>query len=228
MKQYNFFLTCFIVVLSVYTYASPAEENKFLELLRNETDVNKIYNEINNIEWSNANLDMVHDIWRKNLNKYPDIPRDKVNNDIVRLALANVLMQAKRHCRINNANIDELHNFVLSKTRANDLSVRGRATYLLGLAGYNKDIPFLSSIVESEEEGYAEEAALSITFIHSEAALDAIRTLLGKVKRKSLQVFLKDIIEKYQAYPLLEYSKGCEQENKRNEGSVTTEKHSHS
>lgn len=189
--------------------ASLATQNKLLELVRYETNVDEVYNAINNVEWSNDNLSAVRSLWKENLTKYAKVPRSATDSDILRLALANVLMQATRHCRISGINMDELHDFVLSRTKSNDARVRGRATHLLGLAGYDSDIPFLVSAVESEKEGYAEGAALSITFVHSVASLDALRNLAKKVSRPPLKAFLKELVETYEAYPLKEQSKGC-------------------
>lgn len=186
-----------------------AEQNKLFELVCHETDVDEVYNAINNVEWSNANLAAVRTLWRENLNKYSKVPRSASDVDMIRLALANVLIQATRHCRASGIEMNELHSFVLSKTKSEDLSVRGQATYLIGLAGDESDIPFLVSVVESEKEGYAEGGALSISFIHSERGLDALRNLVRKVSRPSLRVFLRDLVETYGAYPLKEQSEGC-------------------
>lgn len=207
MKVLNWF---FVIFFSLsWPCASKAGGDGLIDTLQHESDVNVIYNEINHVEWSAENMDVVQALWEKNRQRYPDLPWEKLDDDIVKLALANVLMQAHRHCRIE-ANMGALHDFVKSKTMSSDLRVKGRATYLLGLSGYEEDIPYLSSIVELEREGYAEEAALSLTFIHSGAALNAIRNLESKVKRPSLKSFLKDLVEKYQSYALVDRSKGCE------------------
>lgn len=197
------------MVLVALSNLSLAEQSKLLDLVRYETNVDEIYNAINNTEASNDNLTEVCDLWKGDLSKHAKVPRSTIDNDIIRLALANVLMQATRHCRISGISMDELHHFVLSRTKSENTRVRGRATYLLGLAGYDSDILFLESVVESEKEGYAEEAVLSITFIHSEASLDALRNLVKKVSRPSLKMFLQEKIEKYQKYPLRDQSQGC-------------------
>lgn len=208
MKRPIFLLICTILVVS--SSMSQATQNGLLQSVREDTDVDKIYNAINNVEWSDANLSTIRNLWEEGLIKYTKVPRSTADNDIIRLALANVLMQATRHCRISGIDMDQLHDFVLSRTKANNASVRGRATYLLGLAGYDSDIPFLVSVVETEKEGYAEEAVLSITFIHSEAGLDALTRLADKVSRPSLRSFLQETLEKYRVYPLKNRSKECE------------------
>jgi hypothetical protein len=207
MNRLTFLLICVTwVALSNVTLAA---QDKLSKIVRHETSVDEVYNSINNVEWSNENLEIVRDLWKEDLAKYAKVPRSAKDNDIIRLALANVLMQATRHCRISGIDMNELHDFVLSRTKSDNASVRGRATYLLGLAGYDSDIPFLVSVVESEKEGYAEEAALSITFIHSDAGLDALRNLAKKVSRPSLKSSLQEMVEKYQAYPLNNRSKDC-------------------
>jgi hypothetical protein len=198
------------IVLVLFSCSVFAGDNKLLETLRSENDVDVLYNEINHVEWSTENLDVVQAVWSKNIDKYPDLPWQKLDNDIVKLAIANVLMQAHRNCKIES-NMDELHDFVRSKTTSKSLKVKGRSTYLLGLAGRNEDIPFLSSIVESEEKGWAEEAALSLVFMHTNEAADALRSLQTKVKRQSLKDFLRKKVEKYDQYPLTQRTKGCEE-----------------
>ena len=108
-----------------------------------------IYNYINSIDWTTENLSIAKSLWKKDIKMYPNLPWGKLNNDIVRLALANILMQSSRQCKIE-IDMDELHNFVKSKTMSENLDIRGRASLLLGLAGYDEDIPFLFSIVKSE------------------------------------------------------------------------------
>ncbi len=165
-----------VIVLVLFSCSVFAGNNKLLETLRSEGDLNLLCNEINQVEWSTENLNIVQAVWSKNIDKYPDLPWQKLDNDIVRLSIANVLIQAHRHCKIES-NMDELHDFVRSKTTSKSLKAKGRATYLLGLAGRNEDIPFLSSIVESEEKGWAEEAALSLIFMHTNEAVDALRVI---------------------------------------------------
>lgn len=204
-------LTCLFACMSLALLSNVtlSAQNQLLNMIRYEANIDEICNAINNAEWSDANLAVVHSLWGKDLGKCAEVPRSEADNDIIRLALANVLMQATRHCRIDGISMDELHQFVLSRTESNNASIRGRATYLLGLAGHDSDIPFLVSVVEAEEEGFAEEAALSITFIHTEAALDALQNLAKKVSRPSLRSFLQELVEKYEAYPIGHQSKEC-------------------
>lgn len=194
MKYTYLYLTFCIGIF--FSVISLAEKNTLLETLKKESDVNAIYNYINNLEWSAENLNILKALWEKDVNKYPDIPWNKLNNDITKLALANILMQSGRQCRVK-IDIEELHDFVKSKTLSNDPRIKGKASYLLGLAGYDDDIPFLSTIVKNEQEGYAEEAALSLVFIHSKAALIELKSLHKKVKRTTLKSFLQNLVMKY-------------------------------
>ena len=206
MEKINRFLALVLLLSSCLVLANG---NKFLETLGNEPDVYSLYNVINQVEWSTENLNIVQALWNKDIDKYPDLPWHRLDNDIIKLASANVLMQTHRHCRLE-LNMDELHDFVRSKTMSDDLRVRGEAILLLGMAGYEEDIPFLSSVVEAEEKGRAEKAVWSLTFIHTDAVLDALRNLQEKVTRPTLKDFLQEEVEEYSRYPLIDYSKGCE------------------
>lgn len=193
----------------IFSCVSLAQANELLELLKPGKSENEIYNEINNAELTKENLNLLLALWRGERGKYPGVPWELVSSDIVRISVANVLMQAKRQCRVE-IDMNELHEFILLCSKSDDLKVKGRATFFLGMAGYESDIPFLSSIVLQEKEGYAEEAAMSITFIHSKAALYALEDLREKVHRESLQIFLDNILAKYKKYNLKEYSKSCD------------------
>ena len=195
MKTIHLYIALLVwVLLPIVTLA---EENKLLETIKNESDVGVIYEYISGKRWTSENLIIMKAFWEKDFKTCPDLPREKLNDDIIRLALANVLLQAGRQCKIK-IDMDEIHDFVKSKTMSNDIGIKSKATYLLGLAGYNEDIPFLSSIVKSEQQGFAEEAALALLFFNSSAALNALRNLSKQVKRPSLKMTLQELATTYQ------------------------------
>lgn len=210
MKRLTLLFAC--MALAVLSNSAVAAENELLELVRHEADVEKVYSAISRAEWSDANLSVVSNLWREGPAKHAKVPRSADENDLIRLALTNVLMQTTRQCvsrGIAMIAMKELHDFVLSRTKSNSPSVRGRATFLIGLAGFDSDIPFLVSMVESEKEGYAEQAVVGITYIHSKAGLDALRSLEKKVTRPALRTFIHERLEQYEAYPLNEPFKEC-------------------
>lgn len=103
--------------------------------------------------------------------------------------------------------LNELREYVKSKTTSNNLSIKSRATLLLGLAGYDEDIPFLSSIVKNEQKGFAEQAALSLTYIHSKSAVEELRVLNNVITRPSLKSFLQNLVSQYQSLGLIDCKK---------------------
>ncbi|NEV65217.1 hypothetical protein [Thiorhodococcus minor] len=208
--SFTFLAGCVILCFLLGLPSSCLAQQSVLEIIRNESDIDKVYNAIGNVEWSAANLELISEIWRNGLDEFSAVERNERDSDIIMLSIANVLMQAIRHCKVRGINLSDVHDFVLSRIRSEDLSIRGRATILLGLAGYNSDIPFLLSVVREEEMGYAEEAALSIRFIHTDESLAALRQELKDVRRPSLKRFLKDLLKDYGTYPIREFSESCE------------------
>lgn len=207
MKRFTLLFAC--MALAVLSNSTVAAENELLELVRHEADVEKVYSAISRAEWSDANLSVVSNLWREGPAKHAKVPRSADENDLIRLALTNVLMQTTRQCVSRGIAMKELHDFVLSRTKSNSPSVRGRATFLIGLAGFDSDIPFLVSMVESEKEGYAEQAVVGITYIHTKAGLNALRNLEKKVTRPALKMFIHERLEQYEAHPLSEPFKEC-------------------
>ncbi len=207
MKITQLYLVFLLGIL--FSIAPQAEENNLLKTIENESNVLEIFNAISTIDWTPENLSMLEALWKKDFKTYPNLPREKLNNDTVRLALANILMQANRHHCPIKIDMDELHDFVKSKAMSSDLEIKGDATFLLGLAGYDEDIPFLSAIVKEEQEGYAESAVSSLTSIHSYAAIDELRKLNKQVKRPSLKKDLQEVVEGYKNKGITNRTKGC-------------------
>lgn len=191
------------------SFAVSPEQNKIIDLVSNERDIDTVYNKIGNAEWTEENLSVITDLWRSDLSKYQGVSRSNIDKDLIKIALAYVLIQATRQCHYKAVSMNELHDYLLSKTKSNNLSIKGRSTYSLGLAGFDSDIPYLVNIIRTEEEGYAEEAALSIMFIHSKAGLSALEKLANSVSRPALKEFISKMVVKYKAYPLIDDSKDC-------------------
>ncbi len=195
MKTIHLYIALLVwVLLPIVTLA---EKNKLLETIKNESDVGVIYEYISGKHWTSENLTIMKALWEKDFKTYPDLPREKLNDDLVRLALANVLLQAGRQCHIK-IDMDEVHDFVKSKTKSSDIGIKEKAIYLLGMAGYDEDIPLFSSIVKSEQLGFAEQAALALLFFNSSAALNALQDLSKQVKRPSLKKALQELVTTYQ------------------------------
>ena len=208
LNRSNIVLLLTITLLSICLNSIGATDNEIVEILSFEKDIDVISNKINNVDWSQKNLVTLKNLWAQEYKKYPSISEAKLQNTLVRLSIANVLMQAKRQCRID-IEMSKLRQYVLMQTKSSSIRVKSRATYFLGLAGNNEDIPYLSSVVTSEEEGFAEEAVLSLTFIHTPEALNALEKLSNKVKRVSLKEFIFDFVSKYNNTPLVVKSKNC-------------------
>ena len=208
IKKPNIFGIC--IFFTLFSGVIVGSDIDIINFISGEKDIEKITNAINNLEWSAGNLQDLKSLWNKDLQAKPEGINSKLDNDLVRLSLANVLMQARRQCLVE-IDMSELHDFVLTKTKSKNIQVRSRATYFLGLAGNDEDIPFLSSVVEAEKEGFAEEAALSLTFMHTHAALKQLEKLSKNVKRKSLKTFIDELLEKYEAIPIKENSIRCKE-----------------
>lgn len=202
-----------ILLLTAYPlYGSCDDFEGLLESLESSnTNSDELYNTINNIDLSAQNLKLILAIWQRNSDKYPHINWEIATSDQVKIAIANVLTQAHRNCLIKEADIrlDELHEFMLAMANSSSPSLKGRATLFLGLSGYESDIPFLTKIVLQEKQGYAEEAVMSISFIHKKSALQALESLKHNVSRQSLRDFIDSILSKYQHSGLREYSENC-------------------
>lgn len=182
----------------------------FVEDLGKAVDEGEMYNVIVGDAGSltGRELAIAKDLWNGDVEKYPEISLEMVSSNMVRVALAGVLLQGARHCLIG-VDAYELHDFLLAMTKSADRAIEGRATLLLGLAGYESDIPYLSSIVLQEEPGFAEDAVLSLSFISSDLVLHEMMGLREEVHRQALRDLLDKKIDELSRYRLRDYSEGC-------------------
>ena len=200
-----------LILIGMYSnpFAGSSERNEIIDLVRSERDIYIVYTKISNTEGTEKNLSVMDSLWKSDFSEFSDVQRTNSDKYLIRLALASVLVQAVRQCRYKTVGIDEFHNFFLLKTKSDNPSIKSDSMRLLGLAGFDSDIPYLEKIIKTEQEGYAEEAALSIMFIHSKAGLNALEKLSNSVSRPALKEFILEIVVKYKAYPLIDDSKDC-------------------
>ena len=71
MKRVTLLLECMALVALSST--PLAAQDNLLESVRHESDVDRIYNTINNAEWTNANLSAVRNLWKDDVRKYAKV-----------------------------------------------------------------------------------------------------------------------------------------------------------
>ena len=88
-------------------------KQEFLDILKSE-DIDRILkatNKIKRMHYQGEILPVIVDLWSHNRNEYPDLPWSVVGSDIVRLELANILVQAEVNGFIN-IDTNPLHQYV--------------------------------------------------------------------------------------------------------------------
>jgi hypothetical protein len=73
--------------------------------------------------FSDANLAFIKDLWEGNSQKHPSIPWERFRLEIVRVELANVLLQAHRN-GFKTVEKSQLHQFVRERTVIFGVSVK--------------------------------------------------------------------------------------------------------
>jgi hypothetical protein len=147
-------------------------------------DTIEILNEVKRTQHRGDVLPLVQDLWNNDKKRYADLPWSFVNLDVVRISIADILVQAYRN---GLANVDRkgLHAFVRKVAGGSgDVQARGNALLVLGTIDDARDVPVLKSAALEERDWISTSAIISLgTMCNGDAgkALDALpRALKGR------------------------------------------------
>lgn len=192
----HYLFIIFFALLSFWVPVHATESPEITAVIRaaSTQEEMQIVNAIDKIipAFEPSNLVFLTDLWDINKSKYPKLPWKRFETDVVRVEIANVLLQAARNGR-QVTNKESLHDFVRKRAGSPNPVVRGMAASALGMAGDDRDIPLLSKIVSNEEPGVFEQAALGLVAIDSGRARDALHKLERTVSRQDAKAFLRQI-----------------------------------
>ena len=96
-------------------------------------------------------LPFVKDLWHLKKNKHPDLAWNIVTKDIVRVEIANILLQAERNGLID-INKENLHNYILGLLSSNDVYVVQKSIFTLSTFDYNSDVDDILSIAKKRNK----------------------------------------------------------------------------
>ena len=132
-KQIGIVLVCALALTygSATSYADQFinVENLKADLQTRDIDrIGKTLNDVKQMKYQGQILPFLVDLWSSQKAKYPELQWEIINSDIVRVDIANVLLQAQRNGRIQ-INDDELYEFLAKLLVSSDQQVAQNAIW---------------------------------------------------------------------------------------------------
>lgn len=153
-------LVCFICALaiSVTALAATPPPQRFIDVeslsqdLRSK-NIDQIFitlNDVKGMMYQGQILPFIQDLWDIRKDKHPDLPWQVIQSDIVRVEIADVLIQARDNGRIN-LDLTPLHNYVAHLINSSDVQVALSAISTLATIDDPIDAKAITAIAKKQD-----------------------------------------------------------------------------
>lgn len=166
---------------------------------RNIDRILKALNTVKRMSYQGKILPFVHDLWDEREDKYPDLPWKTVNADIVKVEIANILLQAEANGRIE-IHREELHKFVSRLINSADVDVARSAILTLTLTDDERDVDKIFSIAKQQKKGTFRASVLTLAKMCNSVASKALDQLEKDVEKSELKSFIAETRASMEAF----------------------------
>jgi hypothetical protein len=176
------------------------------EIIMSE-DTNEIVRAMNRVKQNQGSHDLMvfaMDLWEKNTRKYAYLPWRIINSDIVRIEVANVLIQASNNGLIK-VDQDELRKYARLVVSGSDQLAVASAISTLGLIKNSEDIKLIERVALEENPRTFARAIIALAENCDPAAEIVLNDVSKRVGRDESKRFLREI-----SPSLKSYRYGCE------------------
>lgn len=136
-------------------------------------------------------LPFLKDVWERNTNKYPHLSWRTLDDDLIRLRLANVLLQARRN-RLIEFDASAMQTLSREKIRAREISVSHEAIRNLAYFDDPQDVEILLSLATEEDPRTYRPTVLSLIFMCIDLATAALDRLQTSTTNEEMRLYLID------------------------------------
>lgn len=203
MKMPNYliiiFFTCLLNFLSASgCFAQPFSDKpisviELKQALKSEDDgaINQAMNRVKQNQQSNELMMFVMKLWMNDKQLYPDLPWRILNSEIVRVEIANVLVQASNNGLVK-VNRDELRIYAKQVIVGSDQMAKATAVSTLGLLRNSADIELFKNIALEENPRTFFYAILALSQNCDSKATSALDDVKRKINSSQSKKVLRD------------------------------------
>ncbi len=176
---------------------SEPRRNKFVhvdELIEvlNSKDIDLIIettNHVKGMRYQGEILPVIKDLWDRRADKYPDMHWQTVDLDIVRLEIADILIQARKNGRIE-VDRQDLHGFVRGLVESEDSFVANKAILLLSAIDDPNDVEKILAIAKKQEPSSFRTAVAALASMCNAESREALDVLADYVSSADARAFV--------------------------------------
>jgi hypothetical protein len=187
------FTTQVLDILSV-THAAErefvTEESLTEDLLSKDVDrIGRSLNSIKSQSYKGQILPFITDLWAQQKEKRPDLPWRLIETDIIRVELADILMQAYKNGRVRT-DPKTAHDYLSGLVNHEDLDVQRKAIGALSVIDNERDVDKIFAVAKRQEIFTFPISVIALTTMCNEKAAKAIKELTATVKKPDLLAIL--------------------------------------
>lgn len=197
-KQIGIVLVCALALTygSATSYADQFVNVESLKADIQTRDIDRIVktlNDVKRMQYQGQILPFLVDLWSNQKAKHPELQWEIINSDIVRVDIANVLLQAQRNGRIQ-IDDDEFYEFLARLIESSDVQVAQNAILTLSLIDKARSVEKILSASNRKNKWTFRSSFLALTSMchpSAEKALDQLE-ILAKDDRETTAEIQKD------------------------------------
>jgi hypothetical protein len=180
------------------TYVSVDELTATLKT-RNIDRILVALNAVKQMSYQGEILPFVRDLWDGRKDRYPDLPWETINADIVRVDIANILLQAEANGKIK-VDKEKIHRYVAGLLGSTDIDVVRNAILTLSLLDDEKDVDKILAIAKQQQKGTFRAAVVALSKMCNPAAAKALAQLEESVTQKELRSYVAETRRESQGF----------------------------
>ena len=185
----------FLVLLSTAVWASNGAFVTVQSLTadlksRNIDQIDKSLNDTKTMSYKGEILPFVLDLWEKRNDKHPRLPWDVVETNIVRVELADILLQAVKNRRLK-LDSQPIHRFVSGLVDSDDPDVARKAIGALSIVDDEADVDRIHNVAKGKDPATFRIAVVTLTHMCNRKAANAIAELEGSIAEPQFNSYIK-------------------------------------
>jgi HEAT repeat protein len=156
-------------------------------------------NEVKRVSYKGEILPFVRDLWNGQLADHNDLPRTMIERDVVRIELADILVQAYRNGFIKELDAD-VHPYARELAAGGDVQLVTSAVQVLATIDDPADVPILEGIANQQAKGTFRAAILALAEMCNAEANVALARMGSSDLQPDNKRFLEETRESLSAF----------------------------
>ena len=152
----------------------------------------EVFNYVKRMHYQGEILPFIRDLWDEREDKHPNMRWEVARKPIVKVELADILVQAERNGLIA-IDKERVRQFLTTYLSAEDVQVVRRAILVLGPIDDERDVPAILAIAKQEREATFRVSAIVLSKMCNKSAAAALDELEPQLKRDDFRAYLKEI-----------------------------------